>query len=55
MPGIQFLFRGQKFLVIFGGVYLGIVLLLTIPFFQSQYVISLNELSCFLRSAVCYI
>lgn len=43
MPGIQFLFRGQKYLVIFGGIYLGIVLLLAIPFFQSQYVIYLNE------------
>ena len=45
MPGIQFLFRGQKYLVIFGGIYLGIVLLLAIPFFQSQYVIYLNESS----------
>ncbi|KIM43230.1 hypothetical protein M413DRAFT_444038 [Hebeloma cylindrosporum] len=36
MPGVQFLFRGQKFLVIFGGIYLGLVLLLTIPYFQSH-------------------
>jgi len=55
MPGIQFLFRGQKFLVIFGGIYLGIVLLLAIPFFQSQYVIYLNEPSYFSRTTARFI
>ena len=55
MPGIQFLFRGQKFLAIFGGIYLGILLLLTIPFFQSQYVIYLNEMGYFSRPTVRFI
>lgn len=33
-----FFFRGQKYIVIFGALYLSLVLLLTIPYFQSQYV-----------------
>jgi len=37
-PKITYLFRGQKYLVILGAVYVGLVGLLAIPYFQSQYV-----------------
>ena len=33
-----FLFHGQKYLVIFGAIYAFIILLLAVPYFQSQYV-----------------
>jgi len=36
MAGIEFLFRGQKYLVIFGACYLLLVLLLAIPYVQRQ-------------------
>lgn len=35
-PAITYLFRGQKYLVILGAVYVGLVGLLAIPYFQSQ-------------------
>jgi len=35
-PKITYLFRGQKYLVILGAVYVGLVGLLAIPYFQSQ-------------------
>ncbi|CAA7261456.1 unnamed protein product [Cyclocybe aegerita] len=36
MAGITFLFTGQKYLAIFGALYLGLVCLLAIPFFQGH-------------------
>ena len=37
MAGSFLFFRAQKYLVIFGGLYLALIVLLTIPYFQSQY------------------
>jgi abhydrolase domain-containing protein 12 len=39
MAGIYLFFRAQKYLVLFGALYAALVLLLTIPYFQSQYVL----------------
>lgn len=33
-----FFFHAQKYLVIFGAIYVFVVLLLAVPYFQSQYV-----------------
>ncbi|KAF8967091.1 Alpha/Beta hydrolase protein [Flammula alnicola] len=36
MAGVYLFFRAQKYLVIFGGLYLAVVVLLTIPYFQAH-------------------
>ncbi|KAF9485881.1 alpha/beta-hydrolase [Pholiota conissans] len=36
MAGIHFFFRAQKYLVLFGALYVALVLLLTVPYFQSH-------------------